>query len=367
MKKQLLTISIILAVLFFISCGGDGDKDNTDTGDTAEPTDTGDTTEPADTGDTTEPTDTGDTTEPTDTGDTTEPTDTGSDDETTDTGSDDEPTDTGNDDEPADTACTEEEQQYAKYLGRWAQEIILHSKSSTTLAKNVPSITTRYVLADFYINDKCQLDMKKVDNKLCRTDNRTGDNVANKGNVLFNEPDSKFNTIFRHWKPYDIEGQEDMPYIEISEEGDFIINKDWELRGANMENPATEDMVADDNDTRIFDHDQDSKAAFTIKFNGFVSGPIYYVQRLSHVFTGHFVADNKVEGNIEWTDEQYAHQDTPNLTLKGQKTTDTFTDKSIFQFVKVDDDMNCETMLQQVDAGTLFDLVDPNAGDATGK
>ncbi len=378
MKKFAVSIAAICAMMFFVACGGNS-SGNTDTGDSTtdtgdSTTDTGDSTtdtgdSTTDTGDSTtdtgdSTTDTGDST--TDTGDST--TDTG--DSTTDTG--DSTTDTGDsepddDTEPADTACTEEEQQYAKYLGRWAQEIILHSKSSTTLAKNVPSITTRYVLADFYINDKCQLDMKKVDNKLCRTDNRTGDNVANKGNVLFNEPDSKFNTIFRHWKPYDIEGQEDMPYIEISEEGDFIINKDWELRGANMENPATEDMVADDNDTRIFDHDQDSKAAFTIKFNGFVSGPIYYVQRLSHVFTGHFVADNKVEGNIEWTDEQYAHQDTPNLTLKGQKTTDTFTDKSIFQFVKVDDDMNCETMLQQVDAGTLFDLVDPNAGDATGK
>lgn len=368
MKKLMISASLIFAILFFVSCGGnssDKEKDS-EWGDQGDSTaDTGDTD--ADTGDTTAA-DTGDTAS--DTGDT-EASDTG--DATADTGDTDADTgdtgDTDATDTDADTDGGEEDGINSKFLGRWAAEIIFHSKSSTSLAKNVPSITTRFVLVDFYINEKGQLDMKKVDDRLCRIDNRTGDNAANKGNVRFNEP-YKFNTVFYHWKPADLPGQEEVPYVEVADNGgeiSFKLNKDFELRGAKMDDPSTEAMPTKDSDSRIFDHDEDGKAAFTIGFNGFVSGDILYVQRLSHIFTGKLVADGKIEGNVEWTDEQYAHQDTSNITLKGQKTTVTYTEKSIFQFVKVADDMACDAMLEQADAGTLFDLVDPNAGDATGK
>jgi len=366
---------MIFALMFLVSCGG-GDKkeDNTDTGDST--TDTGDSTtdtgdSATDTGDSTtdtgdSTTDTGDST--TDTGDST--TDTG--DSTTDTG--DSTTDTGDsepddDTEPADTGDSEPQgcelsDLEKEFVGTWAQKIILRSKSSTTLAKNVPSVTTRYIVTEIKPDANCKLDFNKKANQICRTDNRTGDSSLNQGVVKFNEPDSKFNTIFFHWKPADIAGQENVPYLEIAEEGGektFKLNKDWELRGANMENPAAEEMISDKNDSRIFDHDGDGKAAFTIKFNGFVSGPMYYVQRLSHILTGKVVADGKIEGNVEWTDEQFAHPDTPNMTLKGQKTTVTDTSKSVFQLVKVDDSMNCETLLEQAD--TIFDIEDPNLSE----
>ena len=229
--------------------------------------------------------------------------------------------------------------------------------------------------------------MKKIDNPnpepgleeykeyLCRTDNRTGAEPsgidltggAKKGNVLFNAP-YKFNTVFHHWKPYDIPGQEDMPYVKVAQSGEkitFTLNKDYELRGADMGNPATEAMPTSDNDDRINDQDKDGNDAFTIGFQGFVNGDIFYVQRLTHIFTGELVADGKINGNVEWTDEQYAHQSTKDLTLKGQKTTVTDKDKSIFQFVKVADDMGCDALLGQID--TVFDLVDPYKDDAVGK
>ena len=125
-----------------------------------------------------------------------------------------------------------------------------------------------------------------------------------------------------------------------------------------MTDPSTEAMVTADNDPRIFDHDGDKNAAYTITFNGFVSGLIYYVQRLDAIFEGEVVAEGKIEGHVEWTDAQYAHSSTPNATLKGQKTTVTDKEKSVFQFVKVADTMTCADLIAQ--KGTLFDLVNPN-------
>ena len=381
MKKFAISIVAICAMMIFVACGGNStktpDNEKPDSGDTGsendnEPADTGDTTsdtgneDPADTGDTTsdtgneDPSDTGDN-DPADTGDN-DPSDTGNPEPDGDTEPDtgDSEPDTG-DTEPQGCQLSELEQEF---VGTWAQKIILRSKSSTTLAKNVPSVTTRYIVTEIKPDANCKLEFFKKGNRICRTDNRTGDNSLNQGVVKFNEPDSKFNTIFFHWKPADIAGQENVPYLEIAEEGGektFKLNKDWELRGAHMENPATEEMISNKNDSRIFDHDEDSKAAFTIKFNGFVSGPMYYVQRLSHVLTGKMVADGKIEGNVEWTDEQFAHPDTPNTTLKGQKTTVTDTSKSVFQLVKVADSMDCETLLEQ--AETIFDIADPNLSE----
>ena len=358
MKKFMISIAAICATLFFVSCGDSKTPEKVDDTDTATDTDT-DTNDNPDTETDTEPTEeptnptdepTNPTEEPTNP---TEPTDEPTEDPTEPTDDPTEPTE-----EPQECELSELEQ---KFVGTWAQKIILRSKSSTTLAKNVPSVTTRYIVTEIKPNKDCKLDFFKKGNQICRTDNRTGDNIANKGVVKFNEPDSKFNTIFHHWKPADLPGHENDVYLEIAEEGGektFKLNKDWELRGANMTDPSTEDMIEEKTDERIFDHDNDGKSAFTIAFNGFVSGPLYYVQRLSHVLTGKVVSEGKIEGNVEWSDEQYAHPDTPNKTLAGQKTTVTDTSKSVFQLVKVDDSMDCATLLEK--AGEIFDIVDPN-------
>ena len=125
-------------------------------------------------------------------------------------------------------------------------------------------------------------------------------------------------------------------------------------------------MISNKNDSRIFDHDEDGHPAFTIGFHGSTSatsGNMYYVQKLWHIFTGKLVEDGKIEGNIEWDDKQFV-VDAESSLLKASKKTVTHADKSIFQFVKVDNNMDCNTMLGQLN--TLFDLVDPNAGDAEG-
>ena len=370
MKKFMISIVAVCAALFFVSCGGDS-KSPTSADDSDTVADTGN-----EGGDTDTATDTehegGDTDTATDTehegGDTDTATDTeheGGDTDTNNPDTDDPDTD---DPDTAPDGCELSELEQ-KFVGTWAQEIILRSSSTTSgigaLAGSVPSVTTRFLVTEIRPNADCKLDFFKKGNQICRTDNRTGlDGKVSQGRVGFNDFDgSKFNTIFHHWKPADLPGHDNDPYLEIAENGEeisFKLNKDWELRGANMDDPSTEAMVNADSDTRIFDHDGDGNPAFTIQFSStLASGKMYYVQRLSHILTGKVVSEGKIEGNVEWTDEQYAHQATENGNLKGQKTTETDKTKSVFQLVKVDDSMDCATLLEQID--TIFDIVDPNS------
>ena len=352
MKRSIMTVTVLLMVLFAVSCGDDSkndtdwgnqdnevnDEDSGDTGDTGNTGNTGDTVDTGNTGNT------GD--------EDPDMSDESGDSDQSDESEMDEDSETQDEDTAVDPLL-------APFVGTWAQKIILKSVSSTSLAKNVPSVTTRYILVNMSIKDG-KLSIDRKDGIMCQTDNETGDSFLNEGIVGFNEPNSKFNTIYNFWKPSQIPGQESTPDVNITKEGEkvkFVTNKEWELRGANMTNPAAENMVNADNDPRIFDHDGDTKAAFTITFSGFVNGPIYYVQRLTAIFEGEVVAENKIEGHVDWTDEQYAHSSTPNAT-KGQKTTVTDKEKSVFQFVKVADTMTCSELIAQ--KATLFDLVNPN-------
>ncbi len=358
MTKNVILIAAVCAVIFFVSCGSDnktqtpaddpdsaaesGSEETPDTAsDTANDTDNnGNETDPGSEDSDTDPTDpTGD---PTDEAD----------------GSEDV-----QDDEPV-TACELSELEQ-ELVGTWAQKVILRSASSTTFAQDVPSVTTRFVVVEIKPNADCKLDFYKKDERICRTDNRTGlDGKISQGRVGLNEFDgSKFNTVFNYWKPYQIPGHENEPYLEISEndgEKTFKLNKDWELRGANMDDPSIEPMISSDSDPRIFDHDEDGNPAFTVQFSStLASGKMYYIHRFGHSLSGKVVSNGKIEGNVEWTDEQYAHQQTPNVSLRCTKTTVTETARSVFQLVKVDDSMDCATLLEKADE--IFNIVDPNS------
>ena len=228
-----------------------------------------------------------------------------------------------------------------KFIGTWAQKIILRSSHEQEI---VPRSAVRYLITEIKPNADCKLDFYKKDNKICRI------NSLHSGIWAHEEaPSSKYNTIFFHWKPYDIEGQENTPYLEIGENGSFKLNRDYELRGANMENPATESMISDKNDPRIFDQDEDNDLGFT--FYNFAG-----VQRLSHVFTGTVKNDNKIEGNVEWSEEDFIFATSNSSSVLRTYVTDS--EKSVFQLVKVNDSITCDELLEKTDE--IFDISDPN-------
>ena len=239
-----------------------------------------------------------------------------------------------------------------KFIGTWAQKIILRSSYTEYLGgqQNFSSAITRYLITEIKPNADCKLDFYKKENKICRINGF----VAASSSLLLphryeEAPSSKYNTIFFHWKPYDIEGQENTPYLEIGENGSFKLNRDYELRGATMVNPATESMISDENDPRIFDQDEDGHSGFTFyNFDG--------VQRLSHVFTGLVKNDNKIEGNVEWSEEEFIFATSNSSSVLRTHVTDS--EKSVFQLVKVNDSITCDELLEKTDE--IFDISDPN-------
>lgn len=228
------------------------------------------------------------------------------------------------------------------FVGTWAEKLVLESITNTTVIKNIASTTIRYKLGKISIENG----ELRIDQKICKIDNTTS-----QGDTIFPQ---KYCDIFWYWRPGELSNPK--PDITITDNGgalQFVENRSWELRGMQkMTNPETDLMPTANNDSRIFDHDEDGHPAFTLGFDGgLLSGSLYLVQRLSHELTGTLVAEGRIEGGVNWTDDQYT-VDATNATLKLPKTSVIKNEISTFIYVKVDDDFTCDEVYGQKD--TLF-------------
>ena len=144
MKRSIMAVTVLLMVLFAVSCGDDskndtdwGNQDNEVTDEDAG--DTGDTgNEDADISDTSDESEQPDLSDESDQSD--------------ESGED---ADAENPDE--DTAV---DPLLAQFIGTWAQKIILKSSSSSMIV-NVPSVTIRYILVDMTVKNG-KLEINKV-------------------------------------------------------------------------------------------------------------------------------------------------------------------------------------------------------------
>ena len=68
----------------------------------------------------------------------------------------------------SENSVTEEEIE-SNFAGTWAQKIIFRSQSSATFAKNVPSVTTRYLVVEIRRNENGEFDFFKKGDRICRT------------------------------------------------------------------------------------------------------------------------------------------------------------------------------------------------------
>ncbi|HOW52849.1 MAG TPA: hypothetical protein PLV42_12495 [bacterium] len=229
---------------------------------------------------------------------------------------------------------------FDQFVGTWAERLVLESITNTSVIKNIKSTTTRYKLGKISIENG----ELKIDQKICRITNTT-----DQGDTIFPQ---KYCDIFWYWRPGELSNPK--PDITVTDNGgtiSFVENRSWELRGMlKMTNPEIDLMPTANNDTRIFDHDEDGHPAFTLGFDGgLLSGSLYLVQKLSHELTGTLISEGRIEGGVSWTDDQYT-VDATNATLKLPKTSVIKNDLSTFIYLKVADDFTCD---QVVD--TLFD------------
>lgn len=134
----------------------------------------------------------------------------------------------------------------------------------------------------------------------------------------------------------------------LSEQGGeiaFVQQPYLEVRGAVLENAETDALPIDPDDPRVFDQDGDGYPGMTVlvKILGIIEGRTYVVQRVRYALSGRVVAPDRIEGNIEWSDEQTVLEAT-NPLLKidtiGYPVPDP--NKNIFVMIRMQESWTCE-------------------------
>ena len=142
----------------------------------------------------------------------------------------------------------------------------------------------------------------------------------------------------------------------VWKEGDTV---KWErpeaamLVGVTLENPLTDELPSDPNDSRIFDQDGDGNPGVTVKVSGFISGDIYVVQRAINTYYGSISEQGALIGHvIEHGDQKtlgatnaMLEQDVPSEAINDPE-------RNPLQLVPIDAGMDCNTLMANID--TLF-------------
>lgn len=125
----------------------------------------------------------------------------------------------------------------------------------------------------------------------------------------------------------------------------FIQDPYLEVRGALLENPGTDELPTDPDDPRVFDQDGDGNPGMTVsvKILGILEGWTYIVQRVQYVLSGIVVAPDRIEGTIDWSDEQSVLEAT-NPLLKADTIgyPDLDPTKHIFVIIRMQESQTCE-------------------------
>lgn len=126
-----------------------------------------------------------------------------------------------------------------------------------------------------------------------------------------------------------------------------------EVRGAVLEDPANDPLPDDPLDPRIVDQDGDGRPGMTVRITvlGIVEGETYVVQRVTDRMIGPVIDADRIEGRIEWTDEQSVLAATnPLLEIDTAGGPDSDPAASRFVMVRVDPSWTCETLRERLAA-----------------
>ena len=118
-----------------------------------------------------------------------------------------------------------------------------------------------------------------------------------------------------------------------------------EVRGAVLENPDVDALPVDPADPRVFDQDEDGFPGMTVNVNilSFIKAQIYVVQRVQYTLSGSIVSSGRIEGFIEWLDEQVVLEATnPLLMADSASYPDPDPAKHIFIMIRAQEEWTCE-------------------------
>jgi len=123
-----------------------------------------------------------------------------------------------------------------------------------------------------------------------------------------------------------------------------------EVRGATLDDPA-DPLPTDPDDPRVVDQDGDGHPGMTVRVTilGILEGETYVVQRVSYRLSGLVVGPDRIEGTIEWSDEQTTLGAT-NPLLESNTVGTLNPDPAAHRFVmiRVDETWTCETLRERL-------------------
>ena len=118
-----------------------------------------------------------------------------------------------------------------------------------------------------------------------------------------------------------------------------------EIRGASLETPATDELPTDPGDPRVIDQDADGFPGMTVNISllGLMVEQIYVVQRVQYDLSGIVVSNDRIEGLIEWSDEQNVLDATSSLLLAGAESLqDPNPENHYFVMLRAGEDWTCD-------------------------
>jgi len=125
-----------------------------------------------------------------------------------------------------------------------------------------------------------------------------------------------------------------------------------EVRGAILDDPLSDPLPMEASDSRVFDQDGDGNPGMTVHVTilGLVEGETYVVQRVSYRLSGTVIDRGRIEGTIEWSDEQVVLGAT-NALLEADTIGLLDPDPAAHRFVmvRVDESWTCETLRDRLD------------------
>jgi len=124
-----------------------------------------------------------------------------------------------------------------------------------------------------------------------------------------------------------------------------------EVRGAILDDPASDPLPTDPADPRVIDQDGDGHPGMTVRVTilGILEGETYVVQRISYRLSGIVVGPDRIEGTIEWSDEQTVLDATnPLLEANTVGLLDPDPEAHRFVMVRVDPSWGCETLRERL-------------------
>ena len=124
-----------------------------------------------------------------------------------------------------------------------------------------------------------------------------------------------------------------------------------EVRGAVLDDPLTDPLPIDPVDPRVIDQDGDGQPGMTVRVTvlGIVEGETYIVQRVQYRLTGWVIGPDRIEGRIEWTDEQVVLAAT-NALLEADTIGRPDPDPTAHRFVmvRVGPEWTCDTLRERL-------------------